>query len=300
MSDFVVETYDITKSYGDNVAVDHLNLRVRRGEVYGFLGPNGAGKTTTLRLLLGLARPTSGGASVLGRAPGSSVSIARIGALIESPGFYPGLSGRDNLRVLAHHSGTPRQRIDSVLEEVGLMNRAKDRFATYSQGMKQRLGVAAALLKDPELLILDEPTNGLDPAGIAEMRTFIRRLGHGRRTVLLSSHLMAEVEQICDRAGVISQGVLVKEGTVDELRGGHVLRVVAKPLEEARRVVEGLPEVESVATADGALQVTTDLAAAPAINRVLVNAGIAVSELVADRASLEEVFLELTHAKKEE
>jgi ABC-2 type transport system ATP-binding protein len=300
VTDLVVETYDITKSYGENLAVDHLNLRVRRGEVYGFLGPNGAGKTTTLRLLLGLAKPTSGGASVLGRAPGSSESIARIGALIESPGFYPGLSGRDNLRVLAHHSGTPRRRIDTVLEEVGLVDRAKDRFATFSQGMKQRLGVAAALLKDPELLILDEPTNGLDPAGIAEMRTFIRRLGHGRRTVLLSSHLMAEVEQVCDRAGVISRGVLVKEGTVDELRGGRVLRVVAKPLAQARRMVEGLPEVESVATVDGALRVKTDLATAPAINRVLVNAGIAVSELVADQASLEEVFLELTLAGKEE
>jgi ABC-type multidrug transport system ATPase subunit len=300
VSDFVVETYDITKTYGDNLAVDHLNLRVRRGEVYGFLGPNGAGKTTTLRLLLGLAKPTSGGAAVLGRAPGSSESIARIGALIESPGFYPGLSGRDNLRVLAHHSGTPRQRVESVLEEVGLTDRSKDRFATYSQGMKQRLGVAAALLKDPELLILDEPTNGLDPAGIAEMRSFIRRLGHGRRTVLLSSHLMAEVEQVCDRAGVISRGVLLKEGTVDELRGESVLRVVARPLADARHVVEGLPEVESVATVDGALRVTTDLAAAPVINRVLVNAGIAVSELVADRASLEEVFLELTHEGKDE
>jgi ABC-type multidrug transport system ATPase subunit len=299
VSDFVVETYDITKTYGDNVAVDRLNLRVRRGEVYGFLGPNGAGKTTTLRLLLGLAKPTSGGAAVLGRAPGSSESIARIGALIESPGFYPSLSGRDNLRVLAHHSGTPRQRVESVLEEVGLADRSKDRFTAYSQGMKQRLGVAAALLKDPELLILDEPTNGLDPAGIAEMRSFIRRLGHGRRTVLLSSHLMAEVEQVCDRAGVISRGVLLKEGTVDELRGESVLRVVARPLAEARHVVEGLPEVESVATVDGALRVTTDLAAAPVINRVLVNAGIAVSELVADRASLEEVFLELTHEGKE-
>ncbi len=300
MSDLVIETYDITKRYGDIVAVDGLNLRVRRGEVYGFLGPNGAGKTTTLRMLLGLAKPTSGGASVLGGQPGSSESIARIGALIESPGFYPSLSARDNLRALAHHSGAPRHRIDSVLDEVGLGDRAKDRFATYSQGMKQRLGVAAALLKDPDLLILDEPTNGLDPGGMAEMRSFIRELGRGRRTVLLSSHLMPEVEQICDRAGVISRGALIKEGTVDELRGENVLRVVAKPLEEARRVVEGLAEVAAVAAVDGALRVTTDPAAASAINHELVNAGIAVSELGPDRASLEEVFLELTRREEEE
>src|SRR5918999_554434 len=165
-TDNVIETRDLTKRYGDVVAVDHLNMRVRRGEVYGFLGPNGAGKTTTLRMLLGLAKATSGGAVVLGRPPGAAEGIARIGALVESPGFYPSLSGRDNLRVLAHHSGTPMQRIDVVLDEVGLASRAKDRFSAYSQGMKQRLGVAAALLKDPELLILDEPTNGLDPGGM--------------------------------------------------------------------------------------------------------------------------------------
>jgi ABC-type multidrug transport system ATPase subunit len=299
MSDYVIETFDITKAYGSNIAVDHLNLRIRRAEVYGFLGPNGAGKTTTLRMLLGLARPTSGEAQVLGRTPGSTQSIARIGALIESPGFYPMLSGRDNLRVLAYHSGTPRQRIHSVLEEVGLGDRAGDRFAGYSQGLKQRLGVAAALLKDPELLILDEPTNGLDPAGIAEMRSFIRGLGRGRRTVVLSSHLMAEVEQICDRAGVITGGALIKEGTVDELRGGDVLRVVADPLESARHLLEGLPKVKGVATVEGAIRVTTDIAEAPALNRLLVNEGIAVSELVRDRASLEEVFLQLTKPERE-
>jgi ABC-type multidrug transport system ATPase subunit len=300
MSDLVIETHDITRRFGDNVAVNNLNLRVRRGEVYGFLGPNGAGKTTTLRMLLGLAKATSGNALVLGGPPGTPESIARIGALVESPGFYPSLSGRDNLRVLAHHSGTPKQRIDVVLDEVGLARRAKDRFAAYSQGMKQRLGVAAALLKDPELLILDEPTNGLDPGGMVEMRSLIRELGHGRRTVLLSSHLMQEVEEVCDRAGVISKGELVREGTIDELRGQNTLRVVAEPLEKARHLVEGLPQVTDVTTVDAALQITTVLDSAPAINRVLVNAGIAVSEMAPDRATLEEVFLELTHHGKEE
>lgn len=299
MNGFVVETSEITKHYGRTVAVDQLDLRVRAGEVYGFLGPNGAGKTTTLRMLLGLTKPTSGSASVLGLAPGSPEGIAGIGALIESPGIYPSLSGRDNLRVLAHHSRTPAPRIEAVLDEVGLAHRATDRFAAYSQGMKQRLGVAAALLKDPQLLILDEPTNGLDPAGIAEMRSFIRRLASGQRTVLLSSHLMAEVEQICDRVGVISNGALVREGTVDELRGGKVLRIVAEPLEPARALIEGLPQVEAVAVIEGELRVTTDPAEAPAINRALVGADIAVSELVPARASLEEVFLDLTHQGKE-
>ena len=300
MSDYVIETRDLTKRYGDVVAVDGLTLRVRRGEVYGFLGPNGAGKTTTLRMLLGLAKSTSGVAMVLDAPPGSPESLARIGALIESPGFYPFLSGRDNLRVLAKHAGAPLDRIDLVLDEVALGDRSRDRFATYSQGMKQRLGVAAALLKDPDLLILDEPTNGLDPGGMAEMRNFIRKLGRGRRTVLLSSHLMGEVEQVCDRVGVIRNGELVREGTVDELRGrvsGLVVR--AEPLEEAGRLIEGLAEVEAVTNHDGALQVTADPAAAPALNRALVTAGIAVWELRPERASLEEVFLELTQEKED-
>ncbi|MGH2701921.1 MAG: ATP-binding cassette domain-containing protein [Actinomycetota bacterium] len=300
MNDYVIETRELTKHYGDVTAVDELTLRVRRGEVYGFLGPNGAGKTTTLRMLLGLAKSTSGTATVLGATPGSSESLARIGALIESPGFYPFLSGRDNLRVLAKHAGAPEGRIDLVLDEVALGDRSGDRFATYSQGMKQRLGVAAALLKDPDLLILDEPTNGLDPGGMAEMRSFIRKLGRGRRTVLLSSHLMGEVEQVCDRVGVIRKGALVREGTVDELRGRvSGLFVRAEPLEEAGRLIEGLAEVEEVTTHDGALRITADPAAAPIVNRALVGAGIAVSELRPERASLEEVFLELTREKEE-
>jgi ABC-type multidrug transport system ATPase subunit len=249
-------------------------------------------------MLLGLAKPTAGKASVLGRSPGSPESMGRIGALIESPGFYPFLSGRDNLRVMAQHAGAAKGRIDAVLDQVGLLDRARDRFAAYSQGMKQRLGVAAALLKDPELLILDEPTTGLDPEGMAEMRSLIRVLGRGHRTVFLSSHLMTEVEQICDRAGVISKGSLVKEGTVDELRGRDTLRVVAEPLEKARRLIEELTDVEAVTTVDSALRVTTALSRAPAINHALVEAGIAVSELGPARRSLEDVFLELTRQEE--
>ena len=291
----VIETRALTKRYGDAiVAVDDLELRVRRGEVYGFLGPNGAGKTTTLRMLLGLVRPTSGDAAVLGAPPGSPEGLARIGAMVEAPAFYPFLSGRDNLRVLARYAGVAEDRVEAVLGEVRLSDRADDRWATYSQGMKQRLGVAAALLKDPELLILDEPTNGLDPAGMAEMREFIRALGKGGRTVVLSSHLMGEIEQVSDRVGVIRDGSLVAEGTVEELRGRAGLRVRAEPLSEAARLVGALPDVDEVTSVDGLLEVSVDTAQAPAINRLLVEAGIAVSELYAQKASLEDVFLELT------
>jgi ABC-type multidrug transport system ATPase subunit len=294
----VVETSELTKRYDERiVAVERLEMRVLRGEVYGFLGPNGAGKTTTLRMLLGLVRPTSGSALVLGARPGSPASLARLGALIETPAFYPFLSGRDNLRVLARYAGAPESRIDVVLDEVDLAARASDRFGTYSLGMKQRLGIAAALLKDPQLLILDEPTNGMDPAGMAEMRSFIRGLGRGRRTVLLSSHLMAEVEQICDRVGVISRGRLVGEGTVDELRGRESLWVRAEPLDGAERVLGTIRGIEQVARSDGGLRIAADPAAASEINRALVEAGIAVGELRPERASLEKVFLELTQSE---
>jgi ABC-type multidrug transport system ATPase subunit len=298
--DLVIETRALTKRYGDSiVAVDDLDLRVRRGEVYGFLGPNGAGKTTTLRMLLGLVRPTSGAAAVLGVPPGAPQGLSRIGAMVEAPAFYPYLSGRDNLVVLARYGGVGEHRVEAVLDEVGLLDRSADRWATYSQGMKQRLGVAAALLKDPELLILDEPTNGLDPAGMAEMRSFIRSLGRGGRTVVLSSHLMGEVEQVTDRVGVIRDGELVAEGTVEELRGRAGLRVRAEPEAEAARLIRALPDVDEVTSVDGLLDVTVDSSRAPAINRLLVESGIAVSELYAQRASLEDVFLELTRSGEE-
>jgi ABC-type multidrug transport system ATPase subunit len=295
-TNLVIEADDLGKRYGERiVAVDGLDLEVRRGEVYGFLGPNGAGKTTTLRMLLGLIRPTTGTALVLGATPGTPEGLGRLGALIETPTFYPYLSGRDNLRVLARYAGVPEKRIVTVLDEVDLAGRAGDRFRTYSLGMKQRLGIAAALLKDPELLILDEPTNGMDPAGMAEMRPFIRSLGQGDRTVLLSSHLMSEVEQVCDRVGVISRGRLVGEGTVDELRGRETLLLRAEPLDEAERVLGSLRGIDQVARDDGGLRIAVEPAAAATINRALVEAGIAVSELRPERASLEKVFLELTN-----
>jgi ABC-2 type transport system ATP-binding protein len=300
-NDLVIETRALTKRYGDSMlAVDDLALRVRRGEVYGFLGPNGAGKTTTLRMLLGLVRPTSGDAAVLGAKPGSPEGLARIGAMIEAPAFYPYLSGRDNLRVLARYAGVAEDRVETVLAEVGLSARAADRSTTYSQGMKQRLGVAAALLKDPELLILDEPTNGLDPAGMAEMREFIRSLARTGRTVVISSHLMGEIEQVSDRVGIIRHGALVAEGTVDELRGRAGLIVRAAPQAEAARLIGALPGVDEVTHVDGLLEVAVDTSAAAAINTVLVEAGVAVSELYAEKTSLEDIFLELTTGEDEQ
>lgn len=293
-ADWVIDTDALTKRYGQEVlAVDSLTLRIRRGEVYGFVGPNGAGKTTTLRMLLGLVRPSSGAASVLGRHPGSPEALARVGAMIEAPDFYPFLSGRDNLRIMARHAGVPVARIEDVLRQVGLSPRADDHFSTYSAGMKQRLGLAAGLLKDPEVLILDEPTNGLDPEGIAEMRVLMRSLGREHRTVLLSSHLMAEVEQICDRIGVIRHGRFAAEGTLDELRGRPQLRVRVTPVDRGRELVAALPGVESTRVADGVLMLTADPRRAGEINRQLLDHGLVVSELTPVQASLEEVFLGL-------
>jgi ABC-2 type transport system ATP-binding protein len=291
----VVETHGLTKKFGSRVlAVDSIAMSVRRGEVYGFLGPNGAGKTTTLRMLVGLIRPTSGTAVVAGHAPGAPAGLASIGSLIESPGFYPYLSGRENLRVVADLAGTDHKRVEAVLDIVELAGRAGRKFGTYSTGMKQRLGVAAALLKDPALLILDEPTNGLDPQGMAEMRKLIKDIGQGDRTVLLSSHLLGEVEQICDRVGVISNGKLVKQSSVQELLGAEGVLVRAQPIDQARQLLARMFGTDSVSSQDGAIHLKTKPERSVDINRELVNAGIAVSELRPFERSLEEVFFQLT------
>jgi ABC-type multidrug transport system ATPase subunit len=292
----VVEATGLTKHYGTGiVAVQSLDLNVFRGEVYGFLGPNGAGKTTTLRMLLGLIRPTAGGARVAGAHPGSPLSLGKVGAIIETPAFYPYLSGYENLRVMAGLCGAPASRIATTLDQVELTPRAKHKFSTYSMGMKQRLGVAAALLKEPELLILDEPTNGLDPQGMADMRNLIIQLGKGERTVLISSHLLNEVELMCTRVGVIQKGRMVAEGTVDELRGAARLTIRADPVEKARALLEAeLGAGSVIANEDGSLSLKVDLGRTADINRTLVQAGLAVTELRAVTQSLEEVFMELT------
>ena len=297
----IVETHGLTKRFGSGVlAVNSVDMSVRRGEVYGFLGPNGAGKTTTLRMLVGLIRPTSGAATVAGHAPGDPAGLARIGSLIESPGFYPYLSGRENLRVVADLASVKQKRVDEVLEIVELASRAGRKFGTYSTGMKQRLGVAAALLKDPELLILDEPTNGLDPQGMAEMRRLIKDIGQGERTVLLSSHLLGEVEQICDRVGVISNGKLVKQSTVQDLLGEEGVLVRAQPIDQAQEILSKMfgPDAVSLNGDAGALHIKTKPSQSAEINRQLVAAGVGVSELRPFERSLEEVFFQLTGEKQ--
>ena len=299
MNEPIVTTDNLTKVYGPRRAVDAVSLTVRAGEVYGFLGPNGAGKTTTMRMLLGQVRPTGGTAAVLGRPPGAPDALARIGALVESPGFYPYLSGRENLRVLAAYQGLEDRAADAALARVDLAGRGRDRVRTYSLGMKQRLGVAAALLGEPDLIVLDEPTNGLDPAGMADIRELLVDIADGGQTVLLSSHLLSEVQQICDRVGVIAEGRLLAESTVAELRGGTTLRLRADPLVAAltvaaRVVGEDAVEVLELDHGERALQLAADPAVVPELTRALVAADIDVREITAVERSLEEVFFEMT------
>ena len=245
VGDWVIWTQGVSKEFGGLRAVEDLNLRVRRGRVYGFVGPNGSGKTTAISMILGLVRPSRGVIRVLGHVPGSAGfrrALSRVGSLVQAPAFYPHLSGRDNLRVLGSAAGPVSDReVDRALDRVGLLDRASDRYSTYSLGMRQRLAIALALLGDPELIILDEPTNGLDPVGILEVRALLRELGREGRSVFLSSHLLHEVEQVCDDVGVIVQGKLVAQGEVGRLLGRRGLRL---------RVVQAL---EPAGSADGRL-----------------------------------------------
>lgn len=290
--DLVIETDALTKRYGARLAVDDLSLQVRWGEVYGFLGLNGSGKTTTMRLLLGLIRPTAGHARVLGLPPGAPAALRRVGSLVESPTLYPYLSGRDNLRVVARLAGVDESRVAFALDLVSLTARARDPFRAYSLGMKQRLGVAAALVKDPEVLILDEPTNGLDPEGVADMTALVDTLRAEGRTVFLSSHQLAEVEGLADRIGVMRAGRLVAEGALADLRGQPRLLVKARPLDLARRVLnEAVPGRVTVQGED--VVVDGPLECAAALNRALVLAGATVEVLRPLERSLTEVFFAL-------
>jgi ABC-2 type transport system ATP-binding protein len=242
---------------------------------------------------MGLVAPTAGAAKVAGHAPGVPEGLVRIGALVENPAFYPYMSGHDNLSVVARYAGVAETHVDDALDEVGLLARGRDKYATYSFGMKQRLGVAAALIKEPELLILDEPTNGLDPQGMVEMRDLIKELGRAERTVLLSSHLLNEVQQLCDRIGVIQSGKLIAQGTVDEIRGGVELLVRASPLQQAEAVLRQLLPGR-VRVQDDALLLRVDSSRAAEISRLLVTSGCELSELRSSERSLEDVFLQLT------
>jgi ABC-2 type transport system ATP-binding protein len=297
--DLVIETAGLRKEFrtrrgGLRVAVQGLDLAVPAGGVHGFLGPNGSGKTTTIRMLLGLARPTKGTMALFGQTVPKSLPAVmdRVGAVVESPKFAPNFSGRQNLQLLARSRSIPESRIDQAVETVGLTGRDKDRYKSYSLGMKQRLAIAATLLKDPELLILDEPTNGLDPAGIREIRDTIRELGEAGVTVLLSSHILAEVQHVCTSATIIGNGRMLASGKVDDLLGsGNIHRVVVGDQTAATSALEA--KGFSV-TRDGKyLRVETETAPA-AITEALGQNGIWLSEITAVRPDLETVFLELT------
>jgi ABC-type multidrug transport system ATPase subunit len=294
--DFVIETDLLTKRYGEVIAVDALSLRVPRGGVFGFLGPNGSGKTTTMGMLLGLVHPTSGEARIFGDPARHPATLRRVGAMVETPTFYPYLSGRANLRYFqaVGRRGSPAD-IERLLTLVDLVNRADSKFSTYSLGMKQRLGVACALLGDPELVFLDEPTNGLDPAGVVEVRELIRQLGTGGRTVVLSSHMLAETELVCDNVAVLSRGRLIAHGTIKELLQEHdSLRLRTTDDAAARSALAALPWVEGVTEQDGGLLVTAPQARAWEIARALGDRQIYVSELVPLHRTLEEFFMEIT------
>ncbi|HKV10813.1 MAG TPA: ABC transporter ATP-binding protein [Thermoanaerobaculia bacterium] len=300
----VIETSGLTRRFGKMKAVDRVDLAVPRGAVYGFLGANGAGKTTTIRLLLGLLRPDEGTISILG-SPLSRRNqniLRRIGSLVENPSHYPHLTGRENLEVVRRLQGTDPRRIPAVLARMDLTADADRPVRQYSLGMRQRLGLAMALLGEPELLILDEPTNGLDPAGIQEMRELVRRLpAEDGITVFLSSHLLHEVEQIATRIGILRAGALLFQGTPAELRDRvqpAVTLEVDSP-EKAARVLATDGWASAPAAVPGRLRVAAeDGAAAARINARLVAAGFAVSHLALERPSLEDIFLSLTHTRE--
>ena len=295
-------TRDLRKSYGSRLALDGLDLSVPSGVVYGFLGPNGAGKTTTMRLLTGLIHPDAGSIEVLGRpfGRGDRHRLFEVGALIETPSFYPFLSGRENLRALgAAGAPTSGTRIEELLELVDLSDRSRDKVSGYSLGMKQRLGIAAALLSDPRLLLLDEPANGLDPAGIVAMRETLRRLAASGKTVFVSSHILGEVQVMVDMVGIITAGRLVREGPIKELlndQGVVKVRVRGDELDAARAALApmlGTDGVGGAAGGDGWLSVRVDPERAGDVNRLLSQAGIYASSITAG-SDLEALFLELT------
>ena len=302
MSETVILTRGLRKEFsgrrGTHVAVDDLDLAVPAGGVHGFLGPNGSGKTTTIRMLLGLAAPTSGAMALFGEPVPQHLPavMERVGAVVESPKFAPNFTGRQNLRLLASSVGRTTADVDEALDKVGLGQRSDDRYRAYSLGMKQRLAIAATLLKKPHLLILDEPTNGLDPAGIREIRDLVKDLGASGVTVLLSSHILAEVQQVCDSVTIIGNGRLLASGKVQELMAttGAYRVVVDRPDDAVRALdVAGL----TATVDDGALVVETDRAGSD-ISRVLGEAGIWLDELTPLRADLESVFLDLTEGDR--
>ena len=301
----ILRTHDLTKRYGERLAVSNLSLEGRRGDVLGFLGPNGAGKTTTIRMLLGLIRPTFGSAEILSMDVGreGARALPHVGALVEQPALYPWLSGRENLRAVGDAlGGVSEGRIDETLDLVGLRGRDRDRVKTYSLGMKQRLGLGLALLSDPDILVLDEPTNGLDPAGIVEMRNLLRRLASENKLVFVSSHALGEVQQMCTRVAVIAQGRLITESSVEELtRGQGAYLVTLDQAREALALIHAQPwGAEARQESDGSLITPAPGGESGALNLFLVRAGFTPQSIAPHTRDLEEVFLRMTNAASDE
>jgi ABC-2 type transport system ATP-binding protein len=300
-----IEARALVKTYGEITAVDHVDLTVERGDVYGYLGPNGAGKTTSLRMLLGLIRPTAGEARLFGRDPliEGARALEGVAGFVEAPRFYTYLAGRANLELLARlDGGDALSRIDAALETVDLTTRAGDKVGGYSHGMRQRLGIAGALIRNPRLLLLDEPATGLDPAGMRDMRALIERLASEGITVLLSSHQLAEVEELCNRVAIVRSGAIIYEGTIANLKASGGERYRLSTTDDARAVglVRLHPGVERCELADDAISLVAPAAVVPELSITLATAGIGIRELVVNTATLEELFFRLTEGAVEE
>jgi ABC-2 type transport system ATP-binding protein len=300
--EYVVEARGLRKAYGETVAVHQVDLLVERGRVYGALGPNGSGKSTTVRMLLGLAKPDAGEVKLFGeplRGPHGTSLLRRVGAVVETPAFVPYLSGRDNLRLLALYTpGPSAATIESTLERVHLREAAHRRFKNYSLGMKQRLGIAAAILNDPELIILDEPTNGLDPQGTREIRALIPELAAEGRTIVLCSHLLHEVEQVCDAVTIFQRGRVVAQGPTKELIGQKSKLELRLPdMEAAEKVLRTSPWAANLQRQNGAFFIDAAGELGSEVNKYLVERGQYASVIQPTRETLEEVFFELTGAE---
>jgi ABC-2 type transport system ATP-binding protein len=298
-----VRARGLVKRYGEIVAVDGIDISVDAGDIYGFLGPNGAGKTTAMRMLLGLVSADEGSVELFGLDPHRELpeALDGVAGFVETPRFYGYLSGRTNLELLAgFDGGGAAGRVDAVLDVVDLLSRAGDRVGTYSQGMKQRLGLAASLLRDPKLLILDEPTNGLDPAGIRDMRTTIKSLSERGMTIFLSSHLLVEVEELCTRVAIIRSGRVVYEGSLDEMRATVVPRVRLRTSDQSRAVeiANSLQGISKVEWEGEEIRFTADEAARFELSRALVSAGVGIAALVPEGATLEGLFFDLTEGEE--
>ena len=301
MSTMAISVRDLSKKYGERMAVSHINFDVPLGTVCGFVGPNGSGKTTTMRMLLGLITPTTGSGHVLGESINHPEKyLPRVGAMIEGPAFYPALTGAENLKVLATLGGFPIERVQTLLDQVGLGDRAKSKYKTYSLGMKQRLGIAAALLPNPKLLMLDEPTNGLDPEGIQEVRALLRSLADNGTTVFVSSHLLSELEIISDYLVMLRKGEVVFAGKIEELllAQQNVLIVQGQDPGDLEKILEIATSMGHSATIrNGEVHVQADADWAATLNRAAFDAGITLAQLTPQLPNLEETFFEMTGEK---